>query len=108
MESNAEDKPAPKRRKKAAGASSITSDQLQRLLKEALSGYAQERTRRTANEANAIAATLEEFLNSFVLLGYDLNGNPITMVSTKTQQDADALSTAVTRFFMQHGQNRDL
>jgi hypothetical protein len=108
MESNAEETPAPKKRKKAVGSSSITSDQLQQLLKEALSGYAQERTRKAADQANAIAATLEEFLNSFVLLGYDLDGTPITMVSTKTQQDADALSTAVTRFFMQHGQNRDL
>lgn len=108
MESNAEDKPAPKKRKKAADASGVTSDDFQRMLKEALQGYATERVRKTTDNANAIAATLEEFLNSFVLLGYDLNGTPITIVNTKTQQDADALSTAVTRFFMQHGPNRDL
>jgi hypothetical protein len=41
-----------------------------------------------------------------VLLGYDLNGSPVTIVNTKTQQDADALSTAVTRFFMQHGHDQ--
>jgi hypothetical protein len=108
MESDAEEKPAPKKRKKAADSSSVTSDQLQKLLKDALKGFAEERVRKTVDETTAIAVTLEEFLNSFVLLGYDLNGTPITIVNTKTQQDADALSTAVTRFFMQHGQNRDI
>ncbi len=99
-------KPAPKKSKKKATPSSIDSYQLQKLLKEALQEYAEERTIKHLDNANAISGTLEEFLQTFVLLGYDLNGAPITIVNTKTQQDADALSTAVTRFFMQHGHDQ--
>ena len=104
MASDAEGgKPAPKKPKKKVTQSSIDSDQLQRLLKEALQEYAEERTMKHLDNANASSGTLDEFLQTFVLLGYDLNGTPVTIVNTKTQQDADALSTAVTRFFMQHG-----
>ena len=99
-------KPAPKKPRKKATPSSIDSDQLQQLLKEALQEYAEERIIKHLDNTNAISGTLEEFLQTFVLLGYDLNGAPITIVHTKTQQDADALSTAVTRFFMQHGHDQ--
>ena len=103
MASDAEDdKPTPKKPKKTSKSSGLTSDQLQQILKEALMSHAETHTRKTADLCSSITATLEEFLQTFVVLGYDLDGMPITIVNTKTQQEADALSTAVTRFFMKH------
>ena len=48
------------------------------------------------------SSTLEEFMKCFIVLGYDMNGNPINLVHANNQQDADSLSTAVNRFFMQN------
>jgi len=103
MEEDADKKPTPKKiPKKQADSKGITSQQLQQLLKEALAESIDIRNRKTADNINAINGTLEEFLQTFLILGYDLDGNPVTLINTKTPQDADALSTAVTRFFMQH------
>lgn len=98
---NEEEGKQPSKKPKKQKSSSISPDQLQQLLKEALTTYADQRTRKTEDLCDSICSVLEEFLQSFVILGYDVNGNPVTIVNTRTQQDADALSTAVTRFFYQ-------
>jgi hypothetical protein len=41
-------------------------------------------------------------MKCFIVLGYDMNGNPINLIHANSQQDADSLSTAVNRFFMQN------
>lgn len=102
MEDDASKKPSPRKSKKKVDASGITSDQLQQLLKEALSENVDARNRKTQSNINAINGTLEEFLQTYLVLGYDLDGKLITLINTKTPQEADALSTAITRFFMQH------
>lgn len=94
-------KPQPNRRKKAAlPEKTVTSDQLQNLLKEALTSFAEEKKRTTTNEIDAMLGTLEEFLQTFVLIGYTLDGEPFSVINAHSQQEADSLSTAVTRFFM--------
>jgi hypothetical protein len=102
MEDDAGKKPSPRKSKKKVDASGITSDQLQQLLREALSESVDAHNRKTASNINAINGTLEEFLQTYLVLGYDLDGRLITLINTKTPQEADALSTAITRFFMQH------
>lgn len=102
MEDDASKKPSPRKSKKKVDNSGITSEQLQQLLKEALSESVDVRSRKTASNINAINGTLEEFLQTYLVLGYDLDGRLITLINTKTPQEADALSTAITRFFMQH------
>lgn len=102
MADDASKKPSPKRSKKATDKSGITSDQLQQLLREALVESVDARTRKAASNIEAINGTLEEFLQTYLVLGYDLDGRLVTLINTKTSQEADALSTAITRFFMQH------
>lgn len=78
----------------------VSADQLESLLREALKGYSDDKMRTTADEMEAMLATLEEFLKTFVLIGYSIDGAPVCIINAQTQQDADSLSTAVTRFFM--------
>lgn len=80
----------------------VPSIDVQRLMQEALKSFAEARVRSTADELNAVSSILEEFLQSYVLIAYTMKGDPINIMFAPTQQDADALSTSVTRFFMQH------
>ena len=80
----------------------IGKEQIKQLLKEALQADLLERSRKSTDNKVAISSTLEEFMKCFIVLGYDMNGNPINLVHANSQQDADSLSTAVNRFFMQN------
>jgi hypothetical protein len=41
---------------------------------------------------------IEEFLHSFILVGYTAKGDPIAITSAKSQQEIDALHTNLQRF----------
>lgn len=41
---------------------------------------------------------VNEFLNCFILLGYNYSGEPVSLVTCKNQQQADSLGTLVQRF----------
>jgi hypothetical protein len=57
------------------------------------------RKRSTANELEAMIATCQEFMKSFVILGYNFEGQPIPpMIIANTQQDADALGSYLSKF----------
>ena len=44
------------------------------------------------------SALLEEFLGTYILIGYTGKGEPVNITSAKTQQDMDALNTNLQRF----------
>ena len=48
-----------------------------------------------------LTQVLEEYLSTFLILGYNFKGEPVQIVSVDTQQNADALGTAIHRFLMQ-------
>jgi hypothetical protein len=41
---------------------------------------------------------LEEYLDSFIVVGYTQKGDPVQLTSAKSQQEIDALSTNLQRF----------
>lgn len=47
-----------------------------------------------------LTSIVEEYLGSFILLGYNYDGDPITLVSASTQQQSDSLSTLIQKFIM--------
>lgn len=57
--------------------------------------------------AQAVIATLSEFLASYMLIGYDFEGTPIRIVSAKTGMEADALAHAVQNYIMMSHFNND-
>ena len=51
-----------------------------------------------------LSSIIEEYLSSFVLLGYNYDGEPVTLVSASTQQQSDSLSTLLQKFIINsHG-----
>lgn len=53
----------------------------------------------------ALVGVVEEFLNSFIILGYTFDGTPIQYICAHNQQQADSLATLVNKFF-QHALNQ--
>ena len=51
---------------------------------------------------DSLAAVIEEFLSSYIILGYSLDGSPIHIISAHNQQEADSLTTLVNKF-INHG-----
>lgn len=76
-------------------------DQLTKLIQQALVvRIAQEKNRKeNVDELNALLVTCQEFMKSFVILGYDLDGQPIQpLIHVSTQQEADAIGSYLSRF----------
>jgi hypothetical protein len=86
----------------------ISADQIKALLKEALINSSQEYSKKTDIELEALCSTVQEFLRSFIIIGYNLDNDPIYMVNAESQLDADALYTALARVFFTTNQNGGL
>jgi hypothetical protein len=55
--------------------------------------------KRDVNELEALVSTCQEFLKSFIILGYDFGGNPVQpIVFAHNQQEADALGNYLSKF----------
>lgn len=58
-----------------------------------------DRRKQQIDELNAMVSTCQEFMQSFVILGYDLNGQPIIpIIHAHNQQEADALGNYLSKF----------
>lgn len=51
-------------------------------------------------DIEALVNTVQEFLNSFIILGYNFDGEPVNFISAHNQQEADSLATLVNKFFI--------
>lgn len=73
------------------------------VIRDALVNYLKSNNDKIYKEdcAKAAAATLQEFMQAFVLIGYDFQGTPIKIVHAHNGQEADALSCAMQKFMMQ-------
>lgn len=80
----------------------MSVEDFNKMLRDALIEHADCRSRTTNNYLDAVCSVVEEFLQSFVIIGYSMDGEPVTIVNALTPRDADALSAAINRFFMQH------
>lgn len=100
-------KPSPKVRraskKKKTAKSKTNGDQRYKLIRAALEEHLIEHARKTDKKRKAldeVTSTVEEFLDSFIILGYDYTGESVTMISANTQQQADSLSTLIQKFIV--------
>jgi hypothetical protein len=58
----------------------------------------------------ALISVVEEFLNSFIILGYTFDGTAVQYICAHNQQQADSLATLVNKFFqnaLNHEDRRD-
>ena len=51
-----------------------------------------------AEAAQRVTAFISEFLSAFMIIGYDMQGNPMNIIHASNQMDADALSSALNKF----------
>jgi len=69
------------------------------LLIQVVNPESQIRKRNTVNELDAMVSTCQEFLKSFVILGYTFEGQPVQpIVFAHNQQEADALGSYLSKF----------
>lgn len=86
----------------------IQDTAINEVLKDALRAYIKNKNtvKKTELELEAMVATCQEFLQCFIIFGYDFNGNPIAPIfSAHNQQEADALSMYLSKFFNAHINN---
>lgn len=66
----------------------------------------QQGTKKGDDVFDALVATNQEFLGSFIIFGYDFEGNPVgPLISAQNQQEADSLSSFLLKFYQYHVAN---
>lgn len=79
------------------------------LIQESLNNLAAENKTKMYKEecAEAVIAVLAEFLQNYILIGYDFEGTPIKIVKANSGMEADALMSALQKFMinLQFGSN---
>ena len=86
---------------------SISQEQIRSLLKEVMMKNIEEVEHQRNVTLESISSTLEEFLRCFIVIGYNLDHEPILISNAKTQLDADALTTALNKVFFSMGNKDD-
>ena len=56
----------------------------------------------TQKQAAVINSFIEEHLSCFVLLGYTVGGDPVTVINAVTQKDSDSLGTLLQKFLTKY------
>ena len=71
----------------------ITQKALTSFIKEQLDSKTNAR-----KDIDALSSVIEEFLKSYIVLGYTFDGKPINIIYAHNQQEADSLITIVNKF----------
>lgn len=87
------------------GLDQARSNLVRAALETQLMEYANKRSEQKRN-MEELTCHIEEFMDSFIVLGYSYEGDPLTLVSASTQQQADSLSTLLQKFIVQSGQGK--
>ena len=95
--------PTPKPTSKKKSTKLDSDDSKYKLIRAALEEHLVEHARRHDKKKRSldeVTAHVEEFMDSFIIIGYDYGGEPVTLISANTQQQADSLSTAIQKFIV--------
>ena len=109
---NSPEKPAPKKparkrtpAKRPTGKKKTTKksseeeykSKIQKALALQLDDYLKNRTL-SQKQISTINSFVEEHLSCFVLLGYTVDGDPVSLLNANTQKDSDSLGTLLQKF----------
>lgn len=78
----------------------LTHKALVSFLKEQISERSSNKT-----DLDALNSQIQEFLNSFILIGYNFKGEPVSMISAHNQQEADSLGTLLNKFIFNNAKD---
>ena len=78
----------------------FSEEDIRELIKDALKDGAEGKKKynKKIKIENAIASTIKEFLANFVIIGYDLNGNPLVLKYAKSEMERDALTSLTIKY----------
>lgn len=74
---------------------------IQKALQNNLDVFAKKRNL-SKKQITTINAFVEEHLSSFIILGYSVSGEPVTVINAKTSRDSDALGTLLQKFITKY------
>jgi hypothetical protein len=101
-----DESPKPRKRKKPSGAKDSKQEDIdiKDLLQEVLKVRINESKehKKTADIHGALVSTIGEFLNCFMLIGYDNEGHPLALTKASTPLESDALHSLLMKFFSIH------
>jgi hypothetical protein len=58
-------------------------------------------------DMDALTSQVLEFLNCFIILGYNFDGEPVSIISAHNQQEADSLGTLINKFIFNQNSSGD-
>tara|TARA_B100001123_G_C15194827_1_gene980917 strand:+ start:63 stop:506 length:444 start_codon:yes stop_codon:yes gene_type:complete len=93
----------PRKRRRKRRALDDHSEEGYELIRAALEShlidYAKKKHDQKRN-VEQLSSIIEEYLSSFILLGYNYDGESVTLVSANTQMQSDSLSTLLQKFII--------
>jgi hypothetical protein len=87
--------------------SAIDSAQINELLIDSIQNYVRGVKKKTKDSEEAVKIInnhVSEFLQAFMIFGYDMKGDPICIHHANTQIDSDALSSLMSRVIFNRGE----
>lgn len=80
-----------------------SDEEIRELLKEVIKiEYENKKTYNKKIKINtALASTIKEFLTNFVVIGYDLNENPVIIKYARSRMERDALTSLAIKYMSQ-------
>ena len=75
--------------------------EVKELTHNALVSFLKDQLKEKANnkqDLDVLSSQILEYLNCFILLGYNFNGEPISIISAHNQQEADSLGSLANKF----------
>jgi hypothetical protein len=57
--------------------------------------------KRYNNNVKGMCSQVEEYLSNFIVIGYTVDGEPVTVTCARTQKDLDSLSTALHKYLIE-------
>jgi hypothetical protein len=85
----------------------IDSAQINELLIDSIQNYVTKAKKKTKDSEEAVRIInnhVSEFLQAFMIFGYDMKGDPICIHHATTQIDSDALSSLMSRVIFNKGE----
>ena len=99
-----------KERKVKKSETKLNSEDKELLRKAMISSLQENLTNREngiKKDLKNLSTQVEEYLTSFIILGYTFDGEPVQCISAHNQQEADSLVTLINKFFHSHIENED-
>lgn len=84
-----------------------SEQELKDLIKDALKTNIEVKKKKVKRRqlTSALTGTLDEFLNNFILIGYDMEGSPVILRSHKTEMENEALRSLFIKYFTMYMYN---